>query len=478
MSTPITKPHILVFTGPFVSHTIVTLNTIYRLLDTFTVHLLAHSTKLILKHIESAGLGTAPIVSGDLIIDAILQDGELEDWIDERARPFTDFYFKPTLAAHVDKALGALEVKYGQDAFKAVIMDLFYTPTLDIYRAHKMKVLVIYTAAATFFDLFQSVSKESVESDPDGLLTIPGLNGRDGKLVEFKNIDLVEITSPVAALIGMGGSVRDRVDGVIFGAGCVPLEGTIRDAAPKRGAPSFFTGPVCPEWFLKVIEGDEDLRAQRVNELTPEQKVAIDFLDKQPERSVLYIALGSGRFFTGEQCKLIHDTVTRLNIPTLFVNRSSQDSATLFPGADTSKFCVVKWAPQLDVLAHPSVRCCFSHAGWGSVTESLLSSIPMLAAPVFGDQFIDAKWMEALGTSFGQVSINPRVHSNRTPRFPEGAEPQLEALLGAVYNQQQWEEKRKVSLDIGTRMRAAALGTDGTKNGELDALKSVLLSFY
>lgn len=476
--TTSTKPHILVFPGALVSHTIVTLNTVYRLLDTFNVHLLVHSRKLILKHIESAGLDNAPVAAGSLVIDAILQDGELEDWTDERDRPFIDFYFKPTLAAHVDKALGALEVKYGAATFKAVIMDLFYTPTLDIYRAREMKVFVIYTAAATFFDLFQTVSKQSVENDPDGLLNIPGLVGRDGKLVEFANIDLVEITSPVAALVGMGGSVRDHVDGVIFGAGCVPLEGAIRDAAPERSTPSFFTGPICPEWLLKAIEGDEGMRTQRLEKLTPEQKVAVDFLDMHPERSVLYIALGSGRFFSEEQSQMIYAAVTRLNIPTLFVNRSSQDSATLFPGADASKFCVVNWAPQLDVLAHPSVRCCFSHAGWGSVTESLLSSVPMLAAPVFGDQFIDAKWMEALGTSFGQISVNPRVHSNRIPKFPEDGERKLEELFKAVYDQKQWEEKRKVSLDIGGRMRAAALDTDGTRKREIDGLKSALMSFY
>ncbi|KIY68178.1 glycosyltransferase family 1 protein [Cylindrobasidium torrendii FP15055 ss-10] len=470
----LTKPHILVFPGALVSHTIVTLNTIYRLLDAFTVHLLVHSSKLTLKHIESAGFDTVPITAGDLIIDAILQDGELEDWIDERDRPFGDFYFKPTLSSLVNKALNALEVKYGQDTFKVVIIDLFFTQTYDTYRAHGMKVFLIFTAGVAFFDLFQTVSKETVENDPDGLLTIPGLVGRDGKLVEFINVDLVDITSPMAAAI-MGRSVWDRVDGVIYGAGCIPLEGAIRDAAPKRDTPSFFAGPVCPEWFLKAVEGDENIRAERLKELSLEQQASIEFLDSHPKRSVLYIALGSGRFFSEQQCKMIHATVTRLHIPTLFVNRSPQDSAALFPDADPSKFRVVKWAPQLDVLAHPSVRCCFSHAGWGSVTESLLSSIPMLTAPVFGDQFIDAKWMEALGTSFGHLSINPRVHSNRTPRFPENADSKLEDLLESVYDQKQWEEKRKASLEIGGRMRMVALGIDGTRNREIDSLKMDLM---
>lgn len=200
MSTP-TQPQILVFPGALVSHAIVTLNTIYRLLDTFTVHLLVHSSKLTLKHIESAGFDTGPIASGDLIIDAILQNGELEDWVDERDRPFGDLYFKPTLAGLVDNALGALEAKYGQDTFKIVIIDLFFTPTYDTYRAHGMKVFLIFTAGVAFFDLFQSVSKETIENDPDGLLTIPGLVGRDGKLVEFVKIDLVDITSPMAAAI-------------------------------------------------------------------------------------------------------------------------------------------------------------------------------------------------------------------------------------------------------------------------------------
>ncbi|KIY68179.1 glycosyltransferase family 1 protein [Cylindrobasidium torrendii FP15055 ss-10] len=473
----ITRPRILVFPGPFTSHTIVTLNTIYQLLDTFTVHLLVHSQKLILHQIRSSGFDTAPIDTGNLVIEPLLKDGELEDWTDDLLG-FVDFYFKPSLIAHNEKALLALEGKYGKGAFKALVIDMFYGLVFDTYRQHGLKIFLIFTAAGTFLDTFTRVSKEDIEDRPDDLLTFPGLVGRDGQLVAFPYIDFIEVLAPV---IQMSVPLWKSADGMILGSTCIALEGHIRVAGPKSSIPSFMTGPVCPEWFLKAVEGNEDVRLRRIKGLTEEQKVAIDFLDKHPSHSVLYIALGSERYFSETQAKLIFDITTRLGIPTLFVNRNPLDSVTLFPDADVSRFCVVKWAPQLDVLAHPSVRCYLSHGGWGSVTEALVASVPMLTAPVFGDQFFNGKWMTALGTSFGEASVNPRVvadHSNPVPKFPDNGEERLEELLRAVYDQELWEDKKRVSVDIGARMRASALNEDGTKKQEVDGLKSLLLELY
>ncbi|KAK7819519.1 UDP-glucose iridoid glucosyltransferase [Quercus suber] len=55
--------------------------------------------------------------------------------------------------------------------------------------------------------------------------------------------------------------------------------------------------------------------------------------------------------------------------------------------------CIVKWAPQKEVLAHGAVGRFWSHCGWNSTLESVCEGVPMLCRPYFRDQGLSAKYV-------------------------------------------------------------------------------------
>ncbi|XP_039155507.1 UDP-glycosyltransferase 83A1-like [Eucalyptus grandis] len=79
---------------------------------------------------------------------------------------------------------------------------------------------------------------------------------------------------------------------------------------------------------------------------------------------------------------------------------------------------VIQWAPQEEVLAHPSVACFFTHCGWNSTLEGLSNGVPLLCRPYFADQrlnrsFVCDVWRVGLGVDGDENGVITR-HEVRT----------------------------------------------------------------
>ena len=64
------------------------------------------------------------------------------------------------------------------------------------------------------------------------------------------------------------------------------------------------------------------------------------------------------------------------------------------PTALSPSIKVVSWLPQNDLLAHKDIKAFVSHVGHHSIYESAYHGVPVVAVPLFGDQFYNAKKAE------------------------------------------------------------------------------------
>ena len=52
---------------------------------------------------------------------------------------------------------------------------------------------------------------------------------------------------------------------------------------------------------------------------------------------------------------------------------------------------MMSWLPQNDILGHSKVKLFFGHGGVNGMLEAMYHGVPMLIAPFFGDQPLNAK---------------------------------------------------------------------------------------
>ncbi|KAM7432866.1 UDP-glucuronosyltransferase 1-1 [Porites harrisoni] len=71
---------------------------------------------------------------------------------------------------------------------------------------------------------------------------------------------------------------------------------------------------------------------------------------------------------------------------------------------------VVEWLPQNDLLGHKDIKAFVSHAGHNSVYESAYHGVPVVAVPLFADQFSNAKKVEQFGLGIAVDHETVDVH--------------------------------------------------------------------
>ncbi|CAL4926849.1 unnamed protein product [Urochloa decumbens] len=168
------------------------------------------------------------------------------------------------------------------------------------------------------------------------------------------------------------------------------------DAACAQGV-----GNGRPDWVV-LDNFHHWAAAAAVDRKSTEDDATLQWLDGQPAKSVVYVALGTEAPLRVELlCELAHGLelagtrfLWALRLP------SGAGEGSIVPGGFAERtgergLVTTRWVPQVSVLAHGAVCAFLTHCGWGSIVEGLRFGHPLIMLPLFGDQGPNARLMEA-----------------------------------------------------------------------------------
>uniref|UniRef100_A0A2P2PIL0 Uncharacterized protein n=1 Tax=Rhizophora mucronata TaxID=61149 RepID=A0A2P2PIL0_RHIMU len=135
--------------------------------------------------------------------------------------------------------------------------------------------------------------------------------------------------------------------------------------------------------------------------LLPQDQSSISWLDEQAAKSVMYVSFGSIAAINEVQFLEVAWGLYNSKQPFLWVVRPGLVQGKEWLESLPDGFAedlngrghIVKWAPQLEVLAHPAVGAFWTHSGWNSTLESICEGVPMICMPCFTDQRVNARYV-------------------------------------------------------------------------------------
>ncbi|CAN1145285.1 Putative UDP-glucose flavonoid 3-O-glucosyltransferase 3 [Linum perenne] len=254
---------------------------------------------------------------------------------------------------------------------------------------------VFYTCGATFLGLmFQIQALYDQIKDSDTELEIPSLKSPlPAKLLPSAVVQSEWLPN----LVGHTRRAREDAKGILVNTFQDFESYAIGSLNAGQTPPVYPVGPILD---LKVKGDGTDGGGGSAGPI-------MEWLDQQPESSVVFLCFGSMGSFEEEQVKEIAVALERSGHRFLWsLRRPPQQVAVELPsqndaiadGVLPEGFLqrtagigkVIGWAPQTEILAHPSIGGFVSHCGWNSTLESIWFGVPIAAWPIYAEQQLNA----------------------------------------------------------------------------------------
>ncbi|KAF3454066.1 hypothetical protein FNV43_RR04513 [Rhamnella rubrinervis] len=265
-----------------------------------------------------------------------------------KAADFPSFYeaVMTKMEAPFDRLLDLLE-----PPVTTILADIEVLWGTKIGNRRNIPVTLLWTMSATFFSLLRFLNLFA--ENKDYLLPLQDLTEKGGE-EQVQNIPGVQ-----------------KAQYLLFTSVYELEPQAIDNLQAQFPFPLYTIGPAIP--YLELDNNDSVSATDY-----------LQWLNSQPQASVLYISLGSFLSASSAQMDEIAAGLRSSGVRFLWVARGE---ASRLKESCGDMGLVVPWCEQLKVLCHSSVGGFWTHCGWNSTLEAVFAGVPMLTFPLFLDQF-------------------------------------------------------------------------------------------
>ncbi|XP_022773980.1 UDP-glycosyltransferase 72E1-like [Durio zibethinus] len=398
-----TKPHVALLASPGMGHLIPVLELAKRLVShqSFKVTVFVVATDH--ASIANSQLLQSPSASNDLLDMVLLPFIDISNIVEP------DASFVTKIVILMLESLPFLRSEISKMEFRptALVVDLFGTDAWEIADEFNMLKYVFIASNAWFLAVIlhgPEIDRKEVDDHVKNQkpLNIPGC--KPVKLEDTLDVFLTDPNGPFYQGFVGSGMKMALADGILMNSweGLEPT--TLKALGDAKKVPVYPIGPLVRP-VEKPVLGNQ----------------VINWLDKQPKESVIYVSFGSGGTLSAQQVlelawglELSQQRFLWVARPPLendasgyffTVGNGSDGTPDYLPDGFLARtqdkgLVVSMWAPQVEVLSHPSVGGFLTHCGWNSVMESIINGVPMIAWPLYSEQKMNAALLtEEFGAS-------------------------------------------------------------------------------
>ncbi|CAL8175184.1 unnamed protein product [Prunus armeniaca] len=244
------------------------------------------------------------------------------------------------------------------------------------------------------------------------------------------------------------------------------LEYKVLEALSSMFPPIYTIGP--NHLIVNKIVPQNAISSSIGSSLWKEEPECLQWLDSKEPNSVVYVNFGSITVMTPQQLVEFAWGLANSKKPFLWTIRPDlvKGEAAILPSEfaqeTKQRGLLVSWAPQEEVLNHPSIRGFLTHGGWNSTIESLSAGVPMVIWPFFADQQTNC-WFSCTQWGVG-LEIDSNVKRS-----------EVEKLVRELMSGEKGKEMRKNAMEWKGKAEEAT-GPRGSSLLNLEKLvKDVLL---
>ncbi|KAI9110823.1 hypothetical protein K1719_018261 [Acacia pycnantha] len=273
----------------------------------------------------------------------------------------------------------------------AFVVDMFCTAMIDVADGLGVPSVIFFTSGAAYLGLMLDLYRLREQDTLD--TTSPGFedSGTEVTIPSFVNPVPANVLPTVLLEKQWEGFVDEYVKGLRKAKGFIvntfeELEPQAVHSLSKGDTRLYPVGP--------ILTAKDDETSQQGWDI-------MEWLDDQPESSVLFLCFGSIGYFGEDQVREIAKALEISGVRFLWSLRKPppegsrrptdySDPAEGLPEGFLDRTAsigrVTGWAPQKQVLAHKAVGGFVSHCGWNSILESVYYGVPIATWPLYAEQ--------------------------------------------------------------------------------------------